>query len=341
MLRRILTLLRQDLTNAARDNILLYMMVGPLVLVVGTRLFLPSLDRSTMTFAVQEGVPAEVVARLEAHGTVERLSSAQAVRARVARNDDVPGLVLAAGENGEGEETPPLQLVLEGDEAEGPEALQRLVAQIIAGGRVAEHVVTARSGTRSLVTEYAAIIWIMIEALLASVVMAFNIVEDKETRAVQALGVSPLSLAEMTAARGLFAALLGLALVVPSTFILLGPAVNYGRLVAGYAMCVGLAILSGYVIGGLADSQLKAIGVLKFYMAIYLTLPIVTIVAPPSWHVLWYPLPNYWMWVVFERLFIGQVGRVGFWGAGLICLASSAAAAAALSPWLRRQLRFR
>ncbi len=338
MLRRICALLRQDLTNALRDNILLYMMVGPLLLVVGTKLFLPSLDRSTMTFAVQEGVPAEVVARLQAHGTVERLASEEAVRARVARNDDVPGLVLAADA---GAVTAPLQLVLEGDEAEGPEAMQRLVAQIVAGTPVAEHVVTARAGSRSLVTQYAAIIWIMLETLLAAMVMAFNIVEDKETGAVQALGVSPLSLVEMTVARGLFAALLGLALVVPTGLILLGSALNYNLLLAGYGMCMGLAILSGYVIGGLADSQLKAIGVLKFYMAIYLTLPIITVVVPRSWHILWYPLPNYWMWVVFESLFIGQVGRVGFWGAGLICLASSVAGAAALAPWLRRQLRFR
>jgi hypothetical protein len=45
---------------------------------------------------------------------------------------------------------------------------------------------------------------------------------------------------------------------------------------------MGLPILTGYMIGGLADSQLKAIAMLKFYMLIYLTLPAVTVFLPRS-----------------------------------------------------------
>ena len=332
MSKRILTLLRQDLTNALRDNILLYMMLGPILLAAGARLFLPSLDQARLTFAVQAGVPAEVVARLEAHGDVQVLADGPAVRARVARSDDVPGL-LADGSG--------YRLILEGNEAEGPAVLHRLLAQIVYGEPVAEHTVVTREGRRSLLTEYFAIIWIMIETLLGATVMAFNIVEDKETRAIRALGVSPLSILEFTLARGLFAVLLSLVSVVASTLILLGGQVNYGLLGLGYLLCVGVPVLSGYIIGGLADTQLKAIAVLKFFMAIFLTLPLVTVFVPRQWHFFWYPLPNYWMWVTYENLFIGQLGSVGFWGAGLITLAISLAAVAALAPRLRRQLALR
>jgi ABC-2 type transport system permease protein len=331
MVKRILTLLRQDLTNALRDNMVLYAMVGPLILVVGTRFFLPTLDQSALTFAVQEGVPAEVVERLEAHGNVQLFPSEDAVRARVARNDDVPGLVPAHGG---------YRLILEGNEAQGPAALQRLIAQIIGGEAVAEYTVTTR-GARSLITEYMTILWIMIVTLLGGMIMAFNIVQDKETRAIQALGVSPLSLLELTLARSLFAVLLSLVLVVATTLILLGTTVNYGLLLLGYLMCASVSVLLGYIVGGLADSQLKAIAVLKFTMAIFLTLPMVSILVPRKWHVFWYALPNYWMFAVFENLFIGQMGRVGFWGAGLITLAMSLAAVAILAPRLRRQLRLR
>ena len=342
MVKRILTLLRQDLTNALRDNIVLYGMVGPLILVVGTRLFLPSLDQATLTIAVHEGVPAEVVERLEAHGKVQLFPSEEAVRARVARNDDVPGLVPAAGvgEDTSGGVTPPLRLILEGNEAQGPEALQRLVAQIVGGEPVAEHTVTARGG-RSLMTEYTTIMWIMIVTMLGGMVMAFNIVEDKETRAIQALGVSPLSLLELTLARSLFAVLLSLAPAVVTTLILLGTTINYGLLLLGYLMCVGMPVFLGYIVGGLADSQLKAIAVVKFLFLLFLTLPMVSIFVPRRWHVFWYVLPNYWMFTVYENLFIGQLGSVGFWGAGLIALAMSLAAVAILAPRLRRQLRLR
>jgi ABC-2 type transport system permease protein len=65
-------------------------------------------------------------------------------------------------------------------------------------------------------------------------VMAFNIIEDKETRALKALGVSPLSLLEMSLARGLFALLLSLAIVLVTTLILVGPRVDYPLLLAGF-----------------------------------------------------------------------------------------------------------
>jgi hypothetical protein len=171
--------------------------------------------------------------------------------------------------------------------------------------------------------------------------MAFNIIEDKETRALKALGVSPLSMMEFTLARGLFAFGVSLFIVLAATFILVGTGVNYGLLVVGFCFSIGLPLLTGFVIGGLADSQLKAIAILKFYMIIYLTLPAVSFFIPRSWHVLFYPLPNYWMWQTFEKLFIGSLGGPGFWLSGLITLAISLGLVALAIPLLKRQLKLR
>jgi ABC-2 type transport system permease protein len=290
-LKRIKTLLRQDLTNALRDNILLYMIFGPILLALGARLFLPSLDQTSMNFAVQAGTSLEIQSELARLGQVQPYPDAETVRQRVLRSDDVIGLVLQDG-------TP--TLLLEGNEGENAQELatDHLACLIRGGGdRLFPHQVEA---PRSLLTEYTAIIFIMIGLLLGALVMAFNIIEDKETRALKALGVSPLSLLEMSLARGLFAFGVSLFIVLAATFILVGTGVNYGLLVVGFCFSIGLPLLTGFVIGGVADSQLKAIAVLKFYMIIYLTLPAVSFFIPRSWHVFFYPLPNYWMWQTFD-----------------------------------------
>lgn len=332
MFKRIRSLLRQDFTNALRDNILLYMMAGPIFLAIGARFFIPSVDEARLTFALQAGLSEEVVQQLEYYGDVLMLPSEEEVRERVNRSDDVPGLI--GDEQG-------YRLVLEGNEAEGPEALNRLLTQILRGKSDAVYTVTSQGDQSSLLKEYTTIIFVMIGSLLGALVMAFNIIEDKETNAIRALGVSPLSMIELTLARGVFAILLGFFITVVSSYVLLGSRVPLDMLMIGFLFCTGIPVLTGYIIGGLADNQLKAIAILKFFMLIYLTLPIVSVFVPRQWHFFFYILPNYWMWTVYENVFIGSQGQIGFWWAGLITLAFSAAGVLVLLPLLRRQLKLR
>jgi ABC-2 type transport system permease protein len=330
--KRILTLIRQDLTNALRDNILLYMMFGPILLAVGARLFLPSLDQTSLNFAVQSGTGADVTKRLQELGRIEFYPDASSVEARVLRSDDVIGLLLQRGET---------VLLLEGNEGDNTQELASIISHALSNPSSEGFTRTQVEAPRSLVTEYAAIIFIMIGMLLGALVMAFNIIEDKETHALKALGVSPLSLVEMSLARGLFALILSMGIIIATTFVLIGMQASYLYLLAGFIFCMILPILIGYTIGGLADNQLKAIAVLKFFMVFYLTLPILTIFIPRQWHVFFYPLPNYWMWQTFENIIIGRLGPLNLWGAGLITLLTSLALVLVIYPYLRRQLRLR
>jgi ABC-2 type transport system permease protein len=70
MFKRIINLMRQDWTNAVRDNILLYMMIAPLLLALGARFFLPSLNQNQYTFAVQSSLNSELVHRLDQIGKI-------------------------------------------------------------------------------------------------------------------------------------------------------------------------------------------------------------------------------------------------------------------------------
>ncbi|HSM26216.1 MAG TPA: ABC transporter permease [Anaerolineaceae bacterium] len=331
--RRILNLLQQDWTNALRDNILLYMMIAPILLALGARFFLPSLNENQYTFAVQAGMDTQLVERLDLIGNLEVMETSDLVKERVLRSDDVPGLILVNGKP---------TLVMEGNEGEEALTLQLVIEQALSGESLAEFTLTqAATSSRSLLKEYGAIIFILMNTLLGSLMMAFNIIEDKESKAMRALGVSPLSMLELTIARGLFALGISLVMVLISTTLLLGTQINYGLLIIGFFFSIALPVLSGYVIGGVADSQLKAIAILKFYFLVYLTLPIITIFIPQTSHFYFYWLPNYWMWHTFEQLFIGNLGGPGFWLSGLITLGSSLLLVIIVFPFLRRQLKLR
>jgi ABC-2 type transport system permease protein len=333
MFKRIFTLMRQDWTNSLRDNIIVYMIFGPILLAIGARFFLGSLDQAQFTFAIQSDLGPAVIERMDRVGAVEVLPSAEAVQERVLRNDDVPGLVM--GTDGQA------VIVFEGNEGENPEALRGVIEQALFAEPVSDYTVVQPETARSVISELFVIVFVMIGTLLGALVMAFSLIEDKESRAVQALGVTPLSMLEMTLSRGLFAILLSLFITTITTFVLVRSEFNYGMALAAFLFSMGLPILTGYVIGGLADNQLKAIALLKFYMLIYLTLPIVSVFVPRSFHPFFYILPNYWMWQTFEKVFLGDLGGPNFWVSGMITLMSSLVLVVLMLPMLRRQLKLR
>jgi ABC-2 type transport system permease protein len=332
MIQRIFTLQWQDLTNSLRDNMVLYVMIGPILLTVGARLLVPSIDRNVQIFAVQESVEPTVIQRLEQIGSVEIYPDAEAVEARVLRNDDVPGIAMVDNQ--------PV-LVLEGNERQHPEVLSLLIGNTLSGEKAASYAHTQLEGASSFILEYITIVLIMIGVMLGALVMAFNIIEDKETRAIQALGVSPLSMLELTLSRGLFAIALSLVLVLIMTAIMVGSQVNYGLLLVAFLFSMTIPILVSYLIGGFSDSQLQAGAILKFFMIFYLTLPAISIFLPREWHVFLYILPNYWMWQSFESVLIGSTGGFGLWTSGVIALLSGIVLVIVLLPVMRRQLKLR
>ena len=55
-MKRIISLMKFDLTNALRDSMVIYILAAPLLLAFGLRAFLPSFEGAEVTYAVE--VPA-------------------------------------------------------------------------------------------------------------------------------------------------------------------------------------------------------------------------------------------------------------------------------------------
>jgi hypothetical protein len=81
---------------------------------------------------------------------------------------------------------------------------------------------------------------------------------------------------------------------------------------------------------------------IKFVLMLYSTLPILSIFVPTSWRFVFYPFPNYWMFVIFQNIFVGpQAAPVGFWAACGVTVAVTLVYLAILFPILRKKMRLK
>ncbi len=178
--------------------------------------------------------------------------------------------------------------------------------------------------------------------MLGAVLESFNMVQDKESGMIRAWAVSPLKMIEMMLARAIFAALAGLLMTVISVMIIAGINVPWGQVLIGFFASAGMAILMGFLLGGLSNSQLQMLALMKFVIMIYTTLPIISIFVSDKWQFLFYPFPNYWMFVTFENIFVTSASTpVGFWAACGLTFAITLVYLAILFPILRKKLRLK
>ncbi len=159
---------------------------------------------------------------------------------------------------------------------------------------------------------------------------------------IRAWAVSPLKMIEMTAARAVFSIAAGLLMTVISVLIIAGIDVPWNQVLIGFFASAGMAILMGFLLGGLSSSQLQMLALMKFVLMIYTVLPVVSIFVSEKWQFLFFPFPNYWMFVIFENIFVGSdVAPVAFWAACGLTVAVTVAYLAVLYPILQKRLRLK
>jgi len=311
-MKAILNLLRQDLATALRDNIVLYMIVSPLLLALLVRLFLPSVEATGLTIALSGQVGDDLTAALEDYAVVEIFDTDEEVVARVEQNDAVPGVILEEGE---------VVLLFEGNEPEAIiEAGKAVLTAVTAPERLFEYEARSIGESSSLFREILILSLIMLALLLGGVASGFNIIDEKDTRAVSALAVTPLGLHRYIIARTLGAVIVASLVTTGTALILSGTAINYLLLTIAIAASTLIIAALTLTVGGFANNQVSAIAVIKVLMPIYLALPIVSLFVPERWQLIFYPLPNYWQFQMLRSIFFGPQITGSFWMALLLTL---------------------
>ncbi|MCB9760327.1 MAG: ABC transporter permease subunit [Alphaproteobacteria bacterium] len=289
---RIFSFMAKDARVALRENLATYMLFGPIVLVLLTRLTLPFFTEPSPRFAVAAGTDPAVVEALVRRGEVETLPDRAAVVARVNAEDDVAGFApLDAG----------TEVLLEGNE---PGYIQELpgfiVDQAAAKGRAAVAFAHADEG-RSLGTIHAWLTAIMgyVAAVLGGTVVSLTVIDEKEGGTLAALSSSPLGFGEYLTAKALFIGLIALALGPASAAGMLWGVVPLGELRLGWLVVATVAtfptgLLMGALVGAFAEDQLSAIGLLKGLLTVFSGVPFAGLAVTGAWAMAFAPFTLHW-----------------------------------------------
>lgn len=309
-MKRIFNLIGQDITSALRDNILVYMIIAPLLLSFGARMLIPSVEDTGLSFAIEESIPMEIIEDLREYGGIEAFKSPEGVRSRVEKTDTVVGILQSNGK---------LTLLFEGNEPQ--ELVDMYISvfnSITSDGSFVDvnHVSLGKRG--SILKEMLTISMLMMALMIAGVISGFNIVADRESKAINAIAVSPLTTQSYIVARGILSNVIALIIAIGSSIILMAFDIDYSRLFLLLLLSAPLTILLGLIVGAFAQNQLTAIAIIKLLTPLYIGIPMISFFLPERLRYLFYWLPNYWQFQGLSNIYFSFPQSVSFVNASIL-----------------------
>ncbi|KGE73327.1 ABC transporter permease [Spirochaeta lutea] len=311
-MKKILSLMKFDTTNSIRDSLIIYLLIAPILLAGGVKIFLPSLETAVISLAVE--VPQDGPGRAQAQGFAEELSQfarieefahARDVKKRVLGTDDVGGLIRQ--DDGD------WQIILEGNEDGNSRVILQSVIDVVSRGGFEGEYQVSQASKPSLLGPYAAVMLVMMAVLIGGLAVAFGMIDEKEQGVSRAFAVTPLRPWQYFTARGGLALIIGAGVALAGHLIMAGFEVPLGLFLVALVSSAAMPLAIAMIVGGLAKNQIQAVAVLKVVMLLYLTVPMITIFISADWHPLFYIFPNYWMFRTFEDLYLGFRGNGSFW----------------------------
>lgn len=329
-MKRILAVLKRDLLSTTRDAMLLYIVLAPLILGFGLRWVLPSVGRTSINLAVTEDFDPAMREAIEPYASLKIVGDADALERRVLAFDEVIGIEAAEGT---------YRLVLEGNESEASRELAGIVLDRVLDGTGLPTAPIEQVGkVRMPFREWIGVFMALSAMFFGAMVMGFHIVEDKETRVIHALWVSPMSRGEYIAARSLLVLVLAVITAFAGLWALGLTGYNVAQ-VALTALLGGVTgILFGFLMGATSPNQIAAFAFVKMGFLPLLLPAVAALLMPDRLEFLLYWAPTYWAYVALKSILIDGAGWGALWVPLAAMLGLTVAALAAATPWLRRGL---
>jgi len=333
MLKRILTIFTRDLKVNMREFLTLYMMIIPLILAVGINFISPSINDTSVNLALIENENPKQAAYFDDFAHVELFSDEQRVEDRVRSRDDVVGIlpkdngyyIMTQGNEPESilEYAKLLNVLYESDVQ-----LEDARSEIIEFGR------TVPPLKKMLVN-----MMLLLISMLAGMLIAMNILEEKVDNTVSAINVTPTSRKAFILGKsftGMFVALFSsIACLLITGFY----DINLGQAALVVFSSTILSLLIGFIQGLNSSDVMEAAGSVKL-----LFLPMAGSIAgyefvTGNWQIFFYWSPFYWAYRANDMI----LSKSGTWPQLLIfigiILAICGAVYALLAPRIARKLQ--
>jgi len=311
MINKIFVIFKRDLLSSRRDAMATYIIVIPLILAVGITLFAPGLNDTTVKLAMLKSDDIEHIEYMEQFSKVELFSSMDEIERRVEKRDDIAAIVPSSNS---------YEIILQGNESEIVEEYavqlntlyelgateEETTAQLISFGR------TVPPLKAKLVN-----MLIAMTIMLAGMLIAMSIVEEKAENTINAINVTPISQTGFVIGKSLLggaAALLG---IIGSVLITGFYDINWFMIVLVGLTSMILSLVVGFLQGLSSEDVMEAAGSVKL-----LFLPIAGSIAvyeflADKWQWTMYWSPFYWAYKANNLI----LSKTADWGTVLLSTA--------------------
>ncbi len=331
MFKRIWNITARDYRSSIREFIVVYIMVAPLLIAWGLTFFIPSLESTSVNFAIDASVDPAFEQMLGDYGSVEVFDDRQALENRLASVDEVIGIVQNQGQH---------RVVLFGDEREGAEGLAQILISNYEQGIASpvEVSFTSIGFTESPVATVGISSLILMALALGGGVIGLNIVEEKEDGTIRALTVSPMRRGEFIAGKTFTGMLLAFIQIFGMLWITGYLHIDLLQTVFVIFSSLIILVVFGFLIGVLSPNQIASLANMKFMFLPIGASIIVAVAVPAQYHMFVYWSPFYWSYLAFE----GIIQQTATWGDLFVwcgwMVVISVAVMAALMPRIRKGL---
>jgi ABC-type multidrug transport system permease subunit len=307
MMEKIFLVFRRDLLASRRDVMALYIMAIPLILAVGITLFAPGLNDTTVKLAMLKSDDTEHIEYMEQFAKVELFDSMDELERRVAKRDDI--VAIAA--------TNSYEIILQGNESEMVEEYavqlntlyelgateEETTAQLISFGRTVPPLKTML-----------VVILISMTVMLAGMLIAMSIVEEKVENTINAINVTPVSQTGFVIGKSLLGGVAALLGIIGAILITGFYDINWFMIVLVGLTSMILSLVIGFLQGLSSADVMEAAGSVKL-----LFLPIAGSIAgyeflADNWQWTMYWSPFYWAY----KANIMILSRTADWGTVLL-----------------------
>ena len=288
MIKKILAVFARDISVNRRDAMALFIIVIPLIIAVGINLMSPGVNDTTVNLALIDGENTEQAAYFDDFAHVELFEDTEEVERRVKQRDNVVGVI----KDGDG-----YYILAQGNEPDSVIDYAKLLnilyesdaqiedarAEIVDFGR------TVPPLKKMMVN-----ILLMFNAVLAGMLIALNLVEEKADNTVSAINVSPISRSAFILGKGLTGMIVALVSSIASLLITGFFSVNIGQAVLVVLSMTVLSLMIGMIQGLNSHDVMEAAGSVKLMF-----LPLVGSIVgyqlvAPEWQGFFYWSPFYW-----------------------------------------------
>jgi len=311
MIKKLFIIFKRDFLSARRDAMATYIMVIPLILAVGITLFAPGLNDTTVNLAMLKSDDIEHIEYMEQFSKVELFSSMDELERRVEKRDDIAAIA-PTGHS--------YEIILQGNESEIVEEYAVLLntlyelgateeettAQLISFGRTVPPLKTMLVNMLILMT-----------IMLAGMLIAISIVEEKAENTINALNVTPISQTGFVIGKSLLGGVVAMLGIIGAVLITGFYDINWFMIVLVGLTSMILSLVVGFLQGISSEDIMEAAGSVKLmFLPIAGSIAVYELVAD-KWQWTMYWSPFYWAYKANTMI----LSKTADWGTVLLCTA--------------------